>query len=76
MPLLEKGSDERWGHEEPYQLYKKETWVFFLLPTHRTVASASMAASDAAVAYQAPTIGSTPPTGSAVHGAVVVSDQM
>jgi len=39
VPLLEKKSDERWGGEEAYQAYKKETYVFFLLPTHRTEAS-------------------------------------
>ena len=39
VPLLEKKADERWGGEAAYQAYKKETWVFFLLPTVRTVAS-------------------------------------
>jgi len=36
VPILEKGSDKRWGHEEAYQQYKKETWVFWLLPTSRS----------------------------------------
>ena len=39
VPMLEKGSDERWGREQAYQAYKRETWVFFLLPTCRTAAS-------------------------------------
>lgn len=39
VPLLESKSDERWGSEEVYQAYKRETWVFFLLPTRRTDAS-------------------------------------
>jgi len=39
VPMLEDGSDKRWGHEDGYKEYKKETWVFFLLPTRRTDAS-------------------------------------
>lgn len=39
VPMLETGSDQRWGHEPAYQAYKKETWVFFLLPVRRTAAS-------------------------------------
>ena len=31
--------DERWGHEEAYQAYKRETYTFFLLPVRRTAAS-------------------------------------
>ena len=41
VPLLEKSSDERWGTEAAYLAYKKETWIFFLLPTRRTPASRS-----------------------------------
>ena len=41
VPLLEKKSDERWGSEAAYVAYKKETWVFMLLPARRTEASAS-----------------------------------
>ena len=33
--MLEKKSDERWGTEEAYQQYKRETWIFFLLPARR-----------------------------------------
>ena len=36
VPMLEKGSDERWGHEEAYQTYTRETWCFFVLPVWRT----------------------------------------
>ena len=39
VPLLEKKADERWGGEAAYLAYKRETWVFFLLPTRRTDAS-------------------------------------
>jgi len=39
VPLLEKRSDERWGGEQVYLAYKRETYVFFLLPTRRTEAS-------------------------------------
>lgn len=39
VPLLEKTADERWGGEAAYQAYKRETWVFFLLPTRRTEAT-------------------------------------
>lgn len=39
VPLLEKKSDERWGHEAAYQAYKQETYTFFLLPARRTEAS-------------------------------------
>ena len=39
VPMLETGADKRWGHEAAYQAYKKETWVFFLLPVSRTQAS-------------------------------------
>ena len=35
----EGSSDKRWGHEEAYLAYKRETWEFFLLPTKRTNAS-------------------------------------
>ena len=31
----------RWGGEAAYVAYKKETWVFLLLPARRTEASAS-----------------------------------
>jgi len=41
VPLLETRSDERWGSEEAYQAYKRETWTFWLLPTIRTTASRS-----------------------------------
>ena len=44
VPMLEKRSDEKWGHEENYQAYKRETWVFWLLPTRRTEASAQPSA--------------------------------
>ena len=39
VPLLERSSDKRWGHEEAYRAYKRETWEFFLLPAKRTSAS-------------------------------------
>merc|ERR1719487_224402 len=39
VPMLEKKSDERWGGEAAYQAYKRETYVFLLLPTVRTEAS-------------------------------------
>jgi len=45
VPLLEKKSDERWGSEEAYIAYKRETYVFFLLPTTRTEASRPLLAS-------------------------------
>jgi steroid 5-alpha reductase family enzyme len=58
VPLLEKKADERWGGEAAYQAYKRETWVFFLLPAWRTAASlASMGSIDAegAGTYVSPT---------------------
>ena len=39
VPLLERKADEKWGSEAVYLAYKKETWIFFLLPTRRTDAS-------------------------------------
>ena len=57
VPLLETKADEKWGHEAAYQAYKKETYVFFLLPTRRTAASQPPAG------YRvAPDVGPTPPT--------------
>jgi|ERR1711871_1627320 len=32
VPMLEAGADKRWGHDEAYQAYKRETQEFFLLP--------------------------------------------
>ena len=54
VPLLEKRSDERWGSEPSYVAYKRETWVFFLLPTRRTPASKSISA------FATPHIAQTP----------------
>lgn len=39
VPLLEKKADDKWGAEPAYVAYKKETWVFLLLPVRRTEAS-------------------------------------
>ena len=41
LAVLEKRADDKWGSEEAYQAYKKETYAFFLLPTQRTEASAA-----------------------------------
>jgi steroid 5-alpha reductase family enzyme len=46
VPLLERRADAKWGAEPAYQAYKQETWVFFLLPTRRTSASAPSQSAD------------------------------
>ena len=63
VPLLETKSDERWGGEAAYKAYKRETWVFFLLPTRRTEASRTSPSipAESTGTYVSP----TPPTSSA-----------
>lgn len=35
LPLLEKSADKRWGEDQNYQLYKKQTSVLVLLPNRK-----------------------------------------